>query len=79
MPRQLSSRQISGKGLRLTLRHAPCAHICRYFLITETRKGTALPFPASRLPLIEVFSSEPLSLLASRHYSKRSPDREDSA
>jgi hypothetical protein len=37
-------RQIVGKGLRLTLRHAPCAHICRYCLISETRKGSALPF-----------------------------------
>jgi hypothetical protein len=38
------SRQIAGKGLRLSLRHAPCAHICRYCLITETRRGSALPF-----------------------------------
>jgi hypothetical protein len=37
-------RVIVGKGLRLTLRHAPCAHICRYCLISETRKGSALPF-----------------------------------
>lgn len=37
-------RQIVGKGLRLILRHAPCAHICRYCLISETRKGSALPF-----------------------------------
>src|SRR5580698_5089 len=37
-------REIAGKGLRLTLRHAPCAHICRYCLITETRKGAGLPF-----------------------------------
>ena len=37
-------REIVGKGLRFSLRHAPCAHICRYCLITETRKGTALPF-----------------------------------
>jgi hypothetical protein len=37
-------REIVGKGLRLTLRHAPCAHICRYCLISETRKGSALPF-----------------------------------
>lgn len=44
MSRQTMSRQILGKGLRLTLRHAPCAHICRYCLITDTRKGTALPF-----------------------------------
>jgi hypothetical protein len=26
------------------LRHAPCAHICRYCLISETRKGSALLF-----------------------------------
>jgi hypothetical protein len=38
------SREIVGKGLRLSLRHAPCAHICRYCLITETRKGSDLPF-----------------------------------
>ena len=37
-------RHIVGKGLRLTLRHAPCAHICRYCLISETRKGSALSF-----------------------------------
>jgi hypothetical protein len=37
-------REIVGKGLRFSLRHAPCAHICRYCLITETRKGSALPF-----------------------------------
>src|SRR5580698_1851970 len=37
-------REIVGKGLRLSLRHAPCAHICRYCLISETRKGSALPF-----------------------------------
>jgi tungstate transport system permease protein len=37
-------RQIVGKGLRLSLRHAPCAHICRYCLISETRKGSSLPF-----------------------------------
>lgn len=38
------SRGIVGKGLRLSLRHAPCAHICRYCMITETRKRSALPF-----------------------------------
>lgn len=38
------SRKIVGKGLRLTLRNAPCAHICRYCLISETRKGSTLPF-----------------------------------
>lgn len=37
-------RQIVAKGLRLTLRHAPCAHICRYCLISGTRKGSTLPF-----------------------------------
>jgi hypothetical protein len=30
--------------LILGLRHAPCAHICRYCLVSETRKGSALPF-----------------------------------
>ena len=39
------SREIVGKGLRFSLRHAPCAHICRYCLITESRKRSALPFP----------------------------------
>ena len=38
------SREIAGKGLRFSLRHAPCAHVCRYCLISETRKGSALPF-----------------------------------
>jgi hypothetical protein len=37
-------RDIVGKGLRFSLRHAPCAHICRYCLISESRKGSALPF-----------------------------------
>ncbi|HUB94293.1 MAG TPA: hypothetical protein VL993_00160 [Stellaceae bacterium] len=37
-------RKIIGKGLRLSLRHAPCAHICRYCLISESRKRSALPF-----------------------------------
>jgi hypothetical protein len=37
-------REIVGKGLRFSLRHAPCAHICRYCLISESRKGSALPF-----------------------------------
>jgi hypothetical protein len=37
-------REIVGKGIRFSLRHAPCAHICRYCLISETRKGSALPF-----------------------------------
>jgi hypothetical protein len=38
------AREIVGKGMRFSLRHAPCAHICRYCLISETRKGSALPF-----------------------------------
>src|SRR5271170_7638059 len=38
------SREIVGKGLRLSLRHAPCAHICRYCLISESRTRSALPF-----------------------------------
>ncbi|HEY1505871.1 MAG TPA: radical SAM protein [Stellaceae bacterium] len=38
------SRAVAGKGLRLSLRLAPCAHICRYCLISETRKGTSLPW-----------------------------------
>ena len=37
-------RDIVGKGLRFSLRHAPCAHICRYCLISESRKRSALPF-----------------------------------
>jgi hypothetical protein len=37
-------RRIVGKGLRFSLRHAPCAHICRYCLISESRKRSALPF-----------------------------------
>src|SRR6516225_7278281 len=37
-------REIVGKGLRFSLRHAPCAHICRYCLISETRKGSKLAF-----------------------------------
>jgi hypothetical protein len=37
-------RAIVGKGLRFSLRHAPCAHICRYCLISESRKRSALPF-----------------------------------
>lgn len=31
--------------MRFSLRHAPCAHICRYCLIAESRKRSALPFP----------------------------------
>lgn len=38
------TREIIGKGLRFSLRHAPCAHICRYCLISESRKRSALPF-----------------------------------
>lgn len=38
-------RGIVGKGVRFSLRHAPCAHICRYCLISESRKRSALPFP----------------------------------
>jgi hypothetical protein len=38
------TRDIVALGLTLSLRHAPCAHICRYCLISETRKGSALPF-----------------------------------
>jgi hypothetical protein len=37
-------REIVGKGLRFSLRHAPCAHICRYCLISESRKRSVLPF-----------------------------------
>jgi hypothetical protein len=37
-------REIVGKGLRFSRRHAPCAHICRYCLISESRKRSALPF-----------------------------------
>jgi hypothetical protein len=37
-------REVVGRGLRFSLRHAPCAHICRYCLISESRKRSALPF-----------------------------------
>jgi hypothetical protein len=37
-------REIEARGVTLSLRHAPCAHICRYCLISETRKGSKLPF-----------------------------------
>jgi hypothetical protein len=37
-------RRIVGRGLRFSLRHAPCAHICRYCLISESRKRSTLPF-----------------------------------
>jgi hypothetical protein len=38
------AREIVGKGLRFSLRNAPCAHICRYCLISESRKRSTLPF-----------------------------------
>jgi len=37
-------REIVGKELRFSLRHAPCAHLCRYCSISESRKRSALPF-----------------------------------
>jgi hypothetical protein len=37
-------REIIARGISFSLRHAPCAHICRYCLVSETRKGSALPF-----------------------------------
>jgi hypothetical protein len=37
-------REVVGRGLRFSLRHAPCAHICRYCLISESRKRSPLPF-----------------------------------
>ena len=37
-------REILARGLIFSLRHAPCAHICRYCLVSETRKGSKLPF-----------------------------------
>ena len=40
-------REIVGKGLRFSLRHAPCAQICRYCLISKSRKRSALRFPGS--------------------------------
>ena len=36
--------EIVGEGPRFSLRHAPCAQICRYCLISESRKRSALPF-----------------------------------
>src|ERR1700760_4430792 len=39
MPRAMEAR-----GLTFSLRHAPCAHICRYCLVSETRKGSKLSF-----------------------------------
>ncbi len=38
------SREILARGLTFSLRHAPCAHICRYCLVSETRKGSVLSF-----------------------------------
>jgi hypothetical protein len=38
------STEIVGKGLPFSLRHAPCAHICRDCLISELRGRGALPF-----------------------------------
>jgi hypothetical protein len=38
------ARQVAGKGLRFSLRHAPCAYTCRYCLIAESRKRSAVPF-----------------------------------
>ncbi len=37
-------RPIEPRGLIFSLRHTPCAHICRYCLVSETRKGSKLPF-----------------------------------
>src|SRR5262249_17170098 len=37
-------RAIEARGLTFSLRHAPCAHICRYCLVSETRKGSKLSF-----------------------------------
>src|SRR5215470_1338793 len=37
-------REILARGLTFSLRHAPCAHICRYCFVSETRKGSKLPF-----------------------------------
>jgi hypothetical protein len=37
-------REVLARGLIFSLRHAPCAHICRYCLVSETRKGSKLPF-----------------------------------
>ena len=36
-------RQVLGKGLRSSLRDAPCAHICRYCVISDLRKRSPLP------------------------------------
>jgi hypothetical protein len=37
-------REIVARGISFSLRNARCAHICRYCLVSETRKGSALPF-----------------------------------
>ena len=37
-------RAVLARGLIFSLRHAPCAHICRYCLVSETRKGSKLSF-----------------------------------
>jgi hypothetical protein len=37
-------REVLARGLIFSLRHAPCAHICRYCLVSETRKGSKLSF-----------------------------------
>jgi hypothetical protein len=37
-------REIRARGLTFSLRHTPCAHICRYCLVSETRKGSKLSF-----------------------------------
>ena len=37
-------REIVARGISFSLRHAPCAHICRYCLVSESRKGSKLPF-----------------------------------
>src|SRR5262249_26201096 len=37
-------RESLPRGLTVSLRVAQCAHICRYCLVTETRKGSELPF-----------------------------------
>jgi hypothetical protein len=44
-------REIVGKGLRFSLRRAPCAHICRYCLIseiTQAQRATVFPVRAAR-------------------------------
>jgi hypothetical protein len=48
------ARRILARGLIFSLRHAPCAHICRYCLVSETRKGSKLPFSRFE-PLVHRF------------------------